>query len=76
MENHSGHRIKILRMYIGDEYVSNEFLNFCKNHGIQKKFTVRYTPEQNDVIESTNITIMEMACNMMVANNLCTFHCE
>ena len=76
VENQSGHRIKTLRTDRGGEYVSNEFLIFCKTHGIQKKFTVWYTPEQNDVIESTNITIMEMARNMMVANNLCTFCCE
>ena len=43
----------------------NEFLNFCKTHGIQKKFTARYTPHHNDVVERKNITIMEMACNMM-----------
>ena len=45
VENQSGHRIKILRTDRGGEYVSNEFLNFCKTHGIQKQFTARYTPQ-------------------------------
>ena len=48
MENDGGDHIKILRTDKG-EYVSNEFLNFCKIHGIQKKFTARYTPQQNGV---------------------------
>ena len=48
MENQSGHRIKILKTDRGGEYVSNEFLNFCKTHGVQKQFTARYTPQQND----------------------------
>ena len=36
MENQSGHHIKILRTDRGHEYVSNEFINFFKTHGIQK----------------------------------------
>ena len=44
MENQSGYRIKILRNDIVGEYISNEFLNFCKTHGIHKKFTAWHTP--------------------------------
>ena len=69
MENQSGHRIKILRNERGGECVSNEFLNFCKIHGIQKKFTARYTPQQNGIAKRKNRTIMEMACNMLAANH-------
>ena len=57
VENQSGHDIKILRTDRGGKYVSNEFLNFCNTHGIQKQFTTRYTPQQNDVSERNNITI-------------------
>ena len=70
MENHSGHHIKILRTDRGGEYVSNEFLNFCKAHGIQKQFTARYTPQQNGIAERKNRTIMEMARNMLASKNL------
>lgn len=52
----------------GDEYVSNEFLNFCKTHGIHKQFTTQYTPQQNGATERKNITIMEMEHNMMEEN--------
>ena len=48
----------------------NEFLNFCKTHGIQKQLTTRYTPQQNDVAKRKNITIMEMVRNMMATKHL------
>ena len=70
MENQSGHRIKILRINRGGEYVSNEFLNFCKTHGIQKHLTAWYTPQQNGITERKNRTIMEMARSMLVAKHL------
>ena len=70
MENQSGHHIKILRIDRGGEYVSNEFLNLYKNHDIRKQFTVWYTPQKNGVAERNNITIMDMACNMMEAKHL------
>ena len=69
MENQSGHRIKILRTDRGGEYVSNEFINFCKTHGIQKQFNARYTPQQNDIAERKNRTIMEMAHNMLATKH-------
>ena len=65
VENQSGYTIKILRTDRGSEYVLNEFLNFCKTHGIQKQFTTQYTPQHNGVAERKKLTIMEMACNMI-----------
>ena len=49
VENNSGQHIKILRTNRGGEYMSNEFLNFCKTHGIQNKFIAWYTPQQNGI---------------------------
>jgi transposase InsO family protein len=39
VEKHSGYYIKCLRTDRGGEYISREFQNFCKFHGIYKKFT-------------------------------------
>jgi hypothetical protein len=50
--------------------MSREFHNFCKVHGIYKKITARYTPQQNGVVERKNITIMEMARSMLTAKHL------
>ena len=70
MENQSGHRINILRNDRGGEYFSNEFLNFCKTHGIHKQFTAWYTPQQNGIAERKYRTIMDMARRMLAAKHL------
>ena len=70
VENQSGHHIKILRTDRGGEYVLNGFINFCKTHGIKKQFATWYTPQQNNVYERKNITIMEMACIVMATKHL------
>ena len=49
VENQSGLHIKVLRTDRGGEDISKYFLRFCRENGIQKKFTTRYTPQQNGV---------------------------
>jgi transposase InsO family protein len=70
VEKHSGYYIKCLTTERGGEYMSREFQNFCKDHGIYKKFTARYTPQQNGVTERKNRIIMEMAHSMLTAKHL------
>ena len=70
VEKQSGYYIKVLRTDRGGEYISREFFNFCKDHGIHKQFTTRYTPQQNGVAERKNRTIMEMARSMLKAKHL------
>lgn len=65
MEKQSGYQIKVLRSNKGGEYDSNVFHGFCNYHGIKRQFTTRYTPQQNSVAERKNITIMNMARNML-----------
>ena len=70
MEKKSGYYIKVLRTDRGGEYVSREFHNFCKNHGIHKQFIEQYTPQQNGVTERKNSTIMEMARSVLANKHL------
>lgn len=70
MENQSGLHIKVLRTDRGGEYISKEFLRFCRENGIHKQFTARYTPQQNGVVERKNRTIMDMARSMLKAKHL------
>eukprot|EP00253_Pinus_taeda_P033405 PITA_33405 len=70
VEKQSGHYIKVLRTDRGGEYISNDFLRFCREHGIHKQFTTRYTLQQNGVAERNNRTIMEMARSMLKAKHL------
>ena len=70
VEKQSGLSIKVLRSDRGGEYKSNEFLDYCRYHGIKKQFTTSYTPQKNGVAERKNRTIMEMARSMLKGKNL------
>ncbi|KAH9670456.1 hypothetical protein KPL70_016992 [Citrus sinensis] len=59
VELESGKKIKCLRTDNGGEYTEGEFLAFCKQEGIQRQFTVAYTPQQNGVTERMNRTLTE-----------------
>ena len=59
VELESGKKIKCLRTDNGGEYTDGEFLTFCKQEGIQRQFTVAYTPQQNGVAERMNRTLTE-----------------
>ncbi|KAH9652502.1 hypothetical protein KPL70_027122 [Citrus sinensis] len=59
VELESGKKIMCLRTDNGGEYTDGEFLAFCKQEGIQKQFTMAYTPQQNGVAERMNRTLTE-----------------
>ena len=40
-------------------------MRFCRENGIHKKFTARYTLQQNGVAERKNRTIMDMVRSML-----------
>ena len=61
--------IKILRSDNGGEYL-NDFDEFLKAKGIEKQFSVAYTPQQNGVAERMNRTLVECARTMMIHANL------
>ena len=53
--------MKYLRSDNGTEYTDGKFQKFCEEHGIQRHFTVRKTPQQNGVSERMNRSIAEKA---------------
>ncbi|KAH9753523.1 hypothetical protein KPL71_015101 [Citrus sinensis] len=59
VELESGKKIKCLRTDNDGEYTDGEFLALCKQEGIQRQFTVAYTPQQNGVAERMNRTLTE-----------------
>ena len=69
-EKQSGKFVKVLRSDGGGEYDSREFVDFCKQHGIKKQTTTRYTPQQNGVAERKNRTIMNMARSLLTERKL------
>jgi transposase InsO family protein len=51
VENEIDLKIKYLRSDNGGEFNSNEFNEFCENHGIKRHFSAPRTPQQNGVAE-------------------------
>ena len=64
-ENFTGKKLKCLRSDNGGEYISKEFDNFCKQHGIIQEPTIPRTPQQNGVAERMNRTLLENARSML-----------
>jgi transposase InsO family protein len=70
VEKEKGVSIKCLRSDGGGEYFSNEFSEYLKEHGIQRKYSCSYSPQQNGVAERKNKHITEIACAMLNEKNL------
>ena len=65
VENESDRKIKCLRSDRGGEFISDEFFDFCEQHGIKRQFSVARTPQQNGVVERMNRTVQKMARAML-----------
>jgi len=65
VENQIGKKTKIFMFDNGGEYISNEFIDFCKKEGIKKETIVPYTSEQNGVAERKSRSIVEVVCAML-----------
>ncbi len=70
VEKEKGVSIKCLRSDGGGEYFSNEFNEYLKEHGIQRKHSCSYSPQQNGVVERKNMHIVEIAHAMLNEKNL------
>ncbi|GKE55317.1 retrotransposon protein, putative, ty1-copia subclass, partial [Tanacetum coccineum] len=70
VENQLGKTIKSLRFDSGGEYMSQEFLDHLKEHGIITHQTPPYTPQHNGVSERRNRTLLDMVRSMMSKTTL------
>jgi hypothetical protein len=52
------------------EYFSNECSEYLKEHGIQRKYSCSYSPQQNGVVVRKNMHIAEIARAMFNEKNL------
>eukprot|EP00253_Pinus_taeda_P025917 PITA_25917 len=64
-ENESNRKIKCLRSDQGEEFTSDEFFDFCEQHGIKRQFSTARTPQKNGVVERMNRTVQQMARAML-----------
>jgi hypothetical protein len=58
-------RIKRIRSYNGTEFKNSQFEGFLEEEGIKHEFSSPYTPQQNDVVEWKNRTLLDMARTML-----------
>src|SRR5690606_38916037 len=65
VENQTEKKVKRLRTNNGLKLCSSEFNQFCKDAGIARHHTIRYTPQQNGVAERMNQTLLERARCML-----------
>jgi len=70
VEKEKGVSIKCLRSNGGGKYFLNEFNEYLKEHGIQRKYSCSYSPQQNGVVERKNMHIAEIARAMLNEKNL------
>ncbi|GJX67751.1 retrotransposon protein, putative, ty1-copia subclass [Tanacetum coccineum] len=70
VENQLDKTIKSLRSDRGGEYMSQEFLDHLKDHGIIAHHTPPYTPQHNGVSERRNRTLLDMVRSMMSQTTL------
>ncbi len=70
VEKEKGVSIKCLRSDGGGEYFSKEFNEYLKEHGIQRKYSCSYSPQQNGVAERKNRHIAEITHAMLNEKNL------
>ncbi|GKD53033.1 retrotransposon protein, putative, ty1-copia subclass [Tanacetum coccineum] len=70
VENQLGKTIKSLRSDRGGEYMSQEFLDHLKDHGIIAHRTPPYMPQHNSVSERRNRTLLDMVRSMMSQTTL------
>ena len=65
IENELDCRIKCLRSDRAGEFTSDDFFNFCEEHGIRKEFSAARTRQQNGVVERMNRMVQQMARAML-----------
>ncbi len=70
VEKEKGVNIKCLKFDGGGKYFSNQFNEYLKEHGIQRKYSCSYSPQQNGVTKRKNKHIVEIACAMLNEKNL------
>ena len=65
VENQLEKKIKRVRSDRGGEYFSNEFSEFCAEHGIIHERTPPYSPQSNRIAERKNSTLTDLVNAML-----------
>nr|GEV29061.1 hypothetical protein [Tanacetum cinerariifolium] len=68
-ENLVDHKAKVIRCDNGTEFKNREMNQFCEMKGILRQYSVARTPQQNEVTERRNRTLIEAARTMLADLN-------
>ena len=69
VEKHIGQHNKTLRTDNRLEFCNTPFDEFWKKEGVVRHHTIRHTPQQNEVVESMNQTLLQgMRCMRLYAS--------
>jgi hypothetical protein len=60
-EAECGSKLRVLRTDNGGEFTMAEFTSYCADEGVQRHYSVSYSPQQNGVVERRNQTVVGMA---------------
>jgi transposase InsO family protein len=66
----SGLKLKALRTDCGGEFTMTEFADYCAAEGVHHQHTTPYNPQQNDVVERQNETVVVTDRSMLKAKGL------
>jgi transposase InsO family protein len=60
-EAECGRKLRVLHTDNGGEFTVAEFASYCADEGVQRHYSASYNPQQNDVVERHNQTVVGMA---------------
>jgi IS30 family transposase len=61
VEAECGRKLRVLRTDNDGEFTVAEFASYCVDEGIQRQYSMSYSPQQNGVVERRNQTVVGMA---------------
>ena len=70
IENSCKSKLRAIRSDNGLEFVNSQFVEFCKESGIDHNFSAPRSPQQNGVVERKNRTLEDMARTMLLSSKL------
>nr|GEY83774.1 hypothetical protein [Tanacetum cinerariifolium] len=72
LENLVDKKVKIIRCDNGTEFKNRVMNEFCEEKGIKREYSMARTPQQNEVAERINRTLIEVARTMLADSKLPT----
>jgi transposase InsO family protein len=69
-ENEFDFKIKKIRSDNSSEFKNSKIKDYCDEKGVKHEFSVKYTPQQNGVVERKNRTLIGMTRSMLSEYNV------